>query len=226
MSSSEPVSPQTSAAGMRVRMVCQAEGCAWLEAILLLFLLLPLNVDCCGAACPSPHLLLLQAGKGRRQAMRGERFPGPLPWHKQLCRELGPWHPASAGIESWGVEGVGGSVAPALHQGGSRRRQSPGSSLTTAHPWSERRSELRDTESRPHRWEASLGTVGAAGLSYPALVAASPQSTGRSLSPWRGCDGCVQWQRCLAFPPPIPALLLLPPGHGTSGLWAEISFKK
>lgn len=70
--------------------------------------------------------------------MQGECFPQPLPWHKGLCRELGLWHPASAGIESWGVEGVVGSDAPALHRGDSTGRQSPGSSITTAHPWGER----------------------------------------------------------------------------------------
>lgn len=36
-------------------MVCQGQGYACFEGFLLLFLLLLLNVDCCGAVCIPPH---------------------------------------------------------------------------------------------------------------------------------------------------------------------------
>lgn len=54
-----------------MRMVCQAQGCAWFEGFFVLFLLLTPNVD--GSSLSS---LLLWAGKGRRQERGRVLVPG------------------------------------------------------------------------------------------------------------------------------------------------------
>lgn len=92
--------------------MCQAQGCARFEGILLLFLLLPLNVDCCGAACVPPHARGVQQCRNRELGGgrgRGERCSCPA-WGWQspgssptVASPWGQWgsEPRGGGSEGW-----------------------------------------------------------------------------------------------------------------------------